>query len=160
MAKSAILGLHCWLTDAIEGPTPVSALLHAATLVTAGVYLLIRGLPLYSQAPVALAIVLTVAAITAAIAAILGCSVYDLKRVIALSTGSQMGLMAMAAANGFISGSLSHVIGHGAFKATLFVAAGLLVAAGNDHQDLRLIGARPNHLASMTIATASLALVA
>jgi NADH-quinone oxidoreductase subunit L len=140
MGKSAQLGLHVWLPDAMEGPTPVSALIHAATMVTAGVFLMARMSPLMEFAPVALSFVTIVGASTALFAATVGCTQNDIKRVIAYSTCSQLGYMFVAAGVGAYQASVFHLITHAFFKALLFLGAGSVIHAMSDEQDLRKMG--------------------
>ncbi|MGH7758701.1 MAG: NADH-quinone oxidoreductase subunit L, partial [Candidatus Dormibacteria bacterium] len=121
-AKSAQWPLHTWLPDAMEGPTPVSALIHAATMVTAGVYLVARFHVIFQQAPVAAAVVAIVGIGTAVMAAIIGCTQFDIKRVIAYSTMSQIGLMIFAVGVGAYSAGMFHFLTHACFKALLFLA--------------------------------------
>jgi NADH-quinone oxidoreductase subunit L len=128
-AKSAQLPLHTWLADAMEGPTPVSALIHAATMVTAGVYLIARMWPLFEQAPVAADIGAVIACATLIVAATTALAQTDLKRVIAYSTMSQIGYMAMAVASGAYAAGLFHFMTHAFFKALLFMAAGSIIGA-------------------------------
>ncbi|WP_375293332.1 NADH-quinone oxidoreductase subunit L [Siccirubricoccus sp. G192] len=139
-SKSAQLGLHTWLPDAMEGPTPVSALIHAATMVTAGVFLICRMSPLMEYAPVALAIVTVVGASTAFFAATVGCVQNDIKRVIAYSTCSQLGYMFFAAGVGAYQVAMFHLITHAFFKALLFLGAGSVIHAMSDEQDMRKMG--------------------
>jgi NADH-quinone oxidoreductase subunit L len=138
--KSAQLGLHVWLPDAMEGPTPVSALIHAATMVTAGVFLVARMSPVFEYAPTALAIVTVVGASTALFAATIGCVQNDIKRVIAYSTCSQLGYMFFAAGVGAYQGAIFHLITHAFFKALLFLSAGSVIHAMSDEQDMRKMG--------------------
>ena len=140
MGKSAQLGLHVWLPDAMEGPTPVSALIHAATMVTAGVFLMARMSPLMEYAPYALGFVTFIGASTALFAATVGCCQNDIKRVIAYSTCSQLGYMFVAAGVGAYQASIFHLITHAFFKALLFLAAGSVIHAMSDEQDLRKMG--------------------
>jgi NADH-quinone oxidoreductase subunit L len=140
MGKSAQLGLHVWLPDAMEGPTPVSALIHAATMVTAGVFLVCRMSPLFELAPVALSIVTVVGASTALFAATVGCVQNDIKRVIAYSTCSQLGYMFFAAGVGAYPAAVFHLITHAFFKALLFLGAGSVIHAMSDEQDIRRMG--------------------
>ncbi len=140
MGKSAQLGLHVWLPDAMEGPTPVSALIHAATMVTAGVFLMARMSPLMEFAPCATAFVTIVGASTALFAATVGCCQNDIKRVIAYSTCSQLGYMFVAAGVGAYQASVFHLITHAFFKALLFLAAGSVIHAMSDEQDMRKMG--------------------
>jgi NADH-quinone oxidoreductase subunit L len=140
MGKSAQLGLHVWLPDAMEGPTPVSALIHAATMVTAGVFLMARMSPLMEYAPVALGFVTFIGASTALFAATVGCAQNDIKRVIAYSTCSQLGYMFVAAGVGAYEVSIFHLITHAFFKALLFLSAGSVIHAMSDEQDMRKMG--------------------
>ena len=138
--KSAQLGLHTWLPDAMEGPTPVSALIHAATMVTAGVFLMARMSPLMEYAPVALAIVTVVGASTALFAATIGCVQNDIKRIIAYSTCSQLGYMFFAVGVGVYQAAIFHLFTHAFFKALLFLGAGSVIHAMSDEQDIRRMG--------------------
>jgi NADH-quinone oxidoreductase subunit L len=139
-AKSAQFPLHTWLPDAMEGPTPVSALIHAATMVTAGVYLIARFHPLFDRAPVAQGMVACVGIGTALMAGVIALSQVDIKRVIAYSTMSQIGLMIFAVGIGAYSAAMYHFATHAVFKALLFMAAGNVIHALNDEQDIRLMG--------------------
>jgi NADH-quinone oxidoreductase subunit L len=138
--KSAQLGLHTWLPDAMEGPTPVSALIHAATMVTAGVFLMARMSPVMEYAPFALAVVTVVGAATAFFAATVGCVQNDIKRVIAYSTCSQLGYMFFAAGVGVYQAAIFHLFTHAFFKALLFLGAGSVIHAMSDEQDIRKMG--------------------
>ena len=138
--KSAQLGLHTWLPDAMEGPTPVSALIHAATMVTAGVFLVARMSPVFEYAPTALAIVTVVGASTALFAATIGCVQNDIKRIIAYSTCSQLGYMFFAAGVGAYQGAIFHLFTHAFFKALLFLSAGSVIHAMSEEQDIRKMG--------------------
>jgi NADH-quinone oxidoreductase subunit L len=140
MGKSAQLFLHVWLPDAMEGPTPVSALIHAATMVTAGVFLMARMSPLMEYAPYALTFVTFIGASTALFAATVGCVQNDIKRVIAYSTCSQLGYMFVAAGVGAYQASIFHLITHAFFKALLFLSAGSVIHAMSDEQDMRRMG--------------------
>lgn len=140
MGKSAQLGLHTWLPDAMEGPTPVSALIHAATMVTAGVFLVARFSPVFEFAPTALAIVTFVGASTAIFAATIGLTQFDIKRVIAYSTCSQLGYMFFACGVGAYSAGIFHLYTHAFFKALLFLGAGSVIHAMSDEQDMRNMG--------------------
>jgi NADH-quinone oxidoreductase subunit L len=135
-AKSAQVPLHTWLPDAMEGPTPVSALIHAATMVTAGVYLICRMHPLFEQAPAAADVGAIVGCVTLLVAATIGLVVTDLKRVIAYSTMSQIGYMIMAASSAAYAASMFHLMTHAFFKALLFMAAGSVIAAMAGIQNL------------------------
>ena len=142
-AKSAQVPLHTWLPDAMEGPTPVSALIHAATMVTAGVYLIARMHPLFEQAPIAADVGAIVGCLTLLIAASIGLVVTDLKRVIAYSTMSQIGYMVMAVSSAAYAAGMFHLMTHAFFKALLFMAAGSVIAAMAGVQDLdRMSGFR------------------
>ena len=142
-AKSAQVPLHTWLPDAMEGPTPVSALIHAATMVTAGVYLIARMHPLFEQAPAAADVGAIVGCATLLIAATIGLVVTDLKRVIAYSTMSQIGYMVMAVSSAAYAAGMFHLMTHAFFKALLFMAAGSVIAAMAGIQDLdRMSGFR------------------
>nr|ATI10793.1 NADH dehydrogenase subunit 5 [Plenaster craigi] len=140
VGKSAQLGLHTWLPDAMEGPTPVSALIHAATMVTAGVFLIIRSGPLFENSPLALTVVTIVGALTAFFAATVGVVQNDLKKVIAYSTCSQLGYMIMICGVSNYSTSLFHLMNHAFFKALLFLSAGSVIHAVSDEQDMRKMG--------------------
>jgi NADH-ubiquinone oxidoreductase chain 5 len=140
VGKSAQLGLHTWLPDAMEGPTPVSALIHAATMVTAGVFLLARCSPLFELAPTALIVVTCVGAMTAFFAATTGLLQNDLKRVIAYSTCSQLGYMVFACGISSYPVGVFHLANHAFFKALLFLSAGSVIHAMADEQDMRKMG--------------------
>lgn len=140
MGKSAQLGLHTWLPDAMEGPTPVSALIHAATMVTAGVFLVCRMSPLYEFAPDAKNFIVVVGACTAFFAATVGLVQNDIKRVIAYSTCSQLGYMFVAAGVGVYSVAMFHLLTHAFFKAMLFLGAGSVIHAMHHEQDMRNYG--------------------
>ena len=140
MGKSAQLGLHTWLPDAMEGPTPVSALIHAATMVTAGVFMVARLSPLFEYAEFTLRVVTVVGASTAIVTASIGLVQNDIKRVIAYSTCSQLGYMFFAAGVSAYSASIFHLFTHGFFKALLFLAAGSVIHAMSDEQDMRKMG--------------------
>ncbi|CAM9255738.1 unnamed protein product [Discosporangium mesarthrocarpum] len=140
VGKSAQLGLHTWLPDAMEGPTPVSALIHAATMVTAGVFLLARCSPLLEYAPKALIVVSLVGAMTAFFAATTAVVQNDLKRVIAYSTCSQLGYMIFACGLSNYAVAVFHLANHAFFKALLFLGAGSVIHAVNDEQDMRKMG--------------------
>jgi NADH-quinone oxidoreductase subunit L len=140
MGKSAQLMLHTWLPDAMEGPTPVSALIHAATMVTAGVFMLARLSPLFEYAPEALSVVAILGALTAIVAATIGLTQFDIKRVIAYSTMSQLGYMFFAAGNSAYAASIFHLMTHAFFKALLFLGAGSVIHALSGEQDMRKMG--------------------
>ncbi len=139
-AKSAQIPLHTWLPDAMEGPTPVSALIHAATMVTAGVYLIARMHPLFEQAPTAADVTAIGGCLTLLIAATIGLAVTDIKRVIAYSTMSQIGYMIMGVSVGAYSAGLFHLMTHAFFKALLFMSAGSLISAMAGDQSLDRMG--------------------
>jgi len=140
MGKSAQFLLHTWLPDAMEGPTPVSALIHAATMVTAGVFMVARFSPLYELAPTAMAVVAVVGAITAFFAATVGLVQNDIKRVIAYSTCSQLGYMFVALGMGAFGAGIFHLFTHAFFKALLFLGSGSVIHAMSDEQDMRKMG--------------------
>jgi len=140
MGKSAQLGLHAWLPHAMEGPTPVSALLHAATLVTAGVFLLLRMSPVLEYAPLTLTVLTVLGGATAFLGGSLGLVANDMKRVIAYSTCSQLGYMVYAIGISAYGISLYHLVNHAFFKALLFLSAGSVIHALGDEQDLRKMG--------------------
>ncbi|WP_298283005.1 NADH-quinone oxidoreductase subunit L [Acidocella sp.] len=140
MGKSAQLFLHTWLPDAMEGPTPISALIHAATMVAAGVFMIVRFSPLLDAAPVALQVITVIGATTAFFAGTVGCVQNDIKRVIAYSTCSQLGYMFLAAGVGAYPVAIFHLINHAFFKALLFLSAGSVIHAMADEQDIRLMG--------------------
>jgi len=140
MGKSAQLGLHTWLPDAMEGPTPVSALIHAATMVTAGVFLVTRMSPVFEYAPDALMIVCMIGALTAFIAATIGLTQFDIKRVIAYSTMSQLGYMFFALGVSAYGAAIFHLMTHAFFKALLFLGAGSVIHALHHEQDMRNMG--------------------
>ena len=146
MGKSAQLGLHTWLPDAMEGPTPVSALIHAATMVTAGVFMVCRLSPMFETAPVALAMVTFVGAATCIFAATVGTVQWDIKRVIAYSTCSQLGYMFFAAGVGAYGGAMFHLFTHAFFKALLFLGAGSVIHAMHHEQDMRYYGQLRKHI--------------
>lgn len=140
MAKSSQIGLHSWLPGSMEGPTPVSALIHAATLVTAGLYLLLRSSPLLEFSPTALLVITLVGSTTAFFAATCGLVANDLKRIIAFSTISQLGYMVMAIGLSQYNVALMHVVNHAFFKALLFLGAGAVIHSFADQQDVRRMG--------------------
>jgi len=139
-AKSAQVPLHTWLPDAMEGPTPVSALIHAATMVTAGVYLVARFAPLYSLTPTVQEIVGIIGALTMVLGAILGIAQWDIKRILAYSTMSQIGYMIMGVGVGAYQAGVLHFFTHAFFKAQLFLTAGIIIHALHDEQDVRKMG--------------------
>jgi NADH-ubiquinone oxidoreductase chain 5 len=144
--KSAQLGLHTWLPDAMEGPTPVSALIHAATMVTAGVFLLLRMSPLLEYTPLTLQVATILGALTTFFAATTALFQNDLKKVIAYSTCSQLGYMVFACGLSAYSASIFHLANHACFKALLFLCAGVIIHSMNDEQDMRRMGGLINVL--------------
>ena len=146
MGKSAQLGLHTWLPDAMEGPTPVSALIHAATMVTAGVFMVCRLSPMFEAAPVALGFVTFIGAATCLFAATVGTTQWDIKRVIAYSTCSQLGYMFFAAGVGAYGAAMFHLFTHAFFKALLFLGAGSVIHAMHHEQDMRYYGNLRKHI--------------
>jgi NADH-quinone oxidoreductase subunit L len=140
MGKSAQFLLHTWLPDAMEGPTPVSALIHAATMVTAGVFMVARLSPIFEHAPVALQFVVLIGAVTAFFAATVGLVQNDIKRVIAYSTCSQLGYMFVACGVGAYQAGIFHLFTHAFFKALLFLGAGSVIHAMHHEQDMRKMG--------------------
>src|SRR5690606_25042017 len=140
MGKSAQFLLHTWLPDAMEGPTPVSALIHAATMVTAGVFMVARLSPLFEASDFALVTVMMIGAITAFFAATVGLVQNDIKRVIAYSTCSQLGYMFVALGAGVYSAGIFHLFTHAFFKALLFLGAGAVIHAMHHEQDMRNMG--------------------
>lgn len=141
MGKSAQFGLHTWLPDAMEGPTPVSALIHAATMVTAGVFLIVRLSPLYEYAPLAREMMIIVGALTALFAATVALTQNDIKRVIAYSTCSQLGYMVLACGCSAYVAAIFHLVTHAFFKALLFLGAGSVIHAMSDEQNIQKMGA-------------------
>ena len=160
MGKSAQFLLHTWLPDAMEGPTPVSALIHAATMVTAGVFLVARMSPLYEAAPDARDVVIVIGAVTAFFAATVGLVQNDIKRVIAYSTCSQLGYMFVALGVGAYGVGIFHLFTHAFFKALLFLGSGSVIHAMSDEQDMRKMGGLAPHIrvtwAMMLIGTLAL----
>ncbi len=146
MGKSAQLGLHTWLPDAMEGPTPVSALIHAATMVTAGVFMVCRLSPLFETSEFALNMITIIGATTAIFAATVGLVQTDIKRVIAYSTCSQLGYMFFAAGTGAYSAAMFHLFTHAFFKALLFLGAGSVIHAMHHEQDMRYYGGLRKHI--------------
>jgi NADH-quinone oxidoreductase subunit L len=146
--KSGQFPLHTWLPDAMEGPTPVSALIHAATMVTAGVYLIARSHPIFDASPTAQSFVVAIGAITLLIGCIIGCAKDDIKRVLAYSTVSQIGYMFLAVGlgGGAYALGLIHLLAHGFFKAGLFLGAGSVMHAMNDQVDIRRMGGLRKYL--------------
>ena len=162
MAKSSQVGLHIWLPLAMEGPTPVSALIHAATMVTAGVYLLIRSSPLIEYSSLVLLLSLWLGAITTVFSSLIGLFQQDIKKIIAYSTMSQLGMMVIAVGLSSYSLALFHLINHAFYKGLLFLGAGAIIHSVNDNQDLRRYGGlkRILPLTYSTILIASLSLMA
>jgi NADH-quinone oxidoreductase subunit L len=152
MGKSAQLPLYTWLPDAMAGPTPVSALIHAATMVTAGIYMIARSNILYTLAPTSLHIVALIGVITAVFAATIGLLQNDIKKVLAYSTVSQLGYMFLALGMGAYTSAVFHVITHAFFKALLFLGAGSVIHAMGGEQDIRKMGGLKSHL-PITFAT-------
>lgn len=146
MGKSAQVPLHTWLPDAMEGPTPVSALIHAATMVTAGVFMLARLSPIFELSHTALLVVTIIGMITAFFAATVGLVQNDIKRVIAYSTCSQLGYMFVALGLGFYSAAIFHLFTHAFFKALLFLGSGSVIHAVSDEQDMRRMGGLRKHI--------------
>jgi len=144
--KSAQIGLHTWLPDAMEGPTPVSALIHAATMVTAGVFLIIKCSPIFEYAPSILTIITFVGALTAIFAATTALVQNDIKKVIAYSTCSQLGYMIFACGLSNYHVSFFHLVNHAFFKALLFLSAGAIIHSLSNEQDMRRYGALLNLL--------------
>ena len=140
IGKSAQIGLHTWLPDAMEGPTPVSALIHAATMVTAGVFLIIRASPLFEKSPFILLLIVCIGSLTAFFTATIALAQTDLKKVIAYSTCSQLGYMVMVCGFSQYTLSLFHLLNHGFFKALLFLSAGSIIHALGAEQDIRKLG--------------------
>jgi len=146
MGKSAQIPLYTWLPDAMAGPTPVSALIHAATMVTAGVYMIARSSVLYALAPETMHVVAVVGLVTAILAATIGLAQNDIKKVLAYSTVSQLGLMFMGLGVGAFTSAVFHVITHAFFKALLFLGAGSVIHAMHHEQDIRKMGGLKKHL--------------
>ncbi|MHB8253395.1 MAG: NADH-quinone oxidoreductase subunit L [Acidiferrobacter sp.] len=161
MGKSAQMPLHVWLPDSMEGPTPISALIHAATMVTAGIFMVARMSPLFELSPVARSVVLVVGASTAFFMALLGMVQTDIKRVIAYSTLSQLGYMTVALGASAYAAAIFHLVTHAFFKALLFLAAGSVIIALHHEQDLRKMGGLRRYMPVTFITTwvGSLALV-
>ena len=159
-AKSAQLPLHTWLPDAMEGPTPVSALIHAATMVTAGVYLLVRSHPFLELVPAVATAIAWLGAVTALFAACCALVQTDLKRVLAYSTMSQLGYMFLAVGLGAYGAAIFHLVTHAFFKALLFLTAGIVIHAAHGEQDMRKLGGLAKQMPATTVmfAVGSLAL--
>ncbi len=154
VAKSAQIPLHTWLPDAMEGPTPVSALIHAATMVTAGVYLLVRASPIFEAAPDVQHLAAILGAITLLVAGFVALVQWDIKRVIAYSTMSQIGYMFLAAGIGAYGYAIFHLMTHAFFKALLFMSAGLVIHHLDGEQDIRKMGGLKNVMPRTHIAFA------
>jgi NADH-quinone oxidoreductase subunit L len=140
VGKSAQVPLHVWLPDAMEGPTPISALIHAATMVTAGVFMVARLAPLYNLSPVAMNVVALVGGATMVLGATIALTQTDIKRIVAYSTVSQLGYMVMACGLGAYASGMYHLLTHGAFKALLFLGCGSIIIALHHEQDMRRMG--------------------
>ncbi len=140
VGKSAQVPLHVWLPDAMEGPTPISALIHAATMVTAGIFMVSRFSPLFNLSPTAMSVVAIIGGITAIFAATIALTQNDIKRVVAYSTISQLGYMVMACGLGAYTAGMYHLLTHGAFKALLFLGCGSIIIALHHEQDIRRMG--------------------
>ena len=161
VGKSAQVPLHVWLPDAMEGPTPISALIHAATMVTAGVFMVARLAPLYNLSPAAGSVVAVTGAVTAIFAATIALTQNDIKRIVAYSTVSQLGYMMMACGLGAYVAGMYHLLTHGAFKALLFLGCGSVIIALHHEQDIRRMGGLKDRLpithATMVIGSLALA---
>ena len=159
--KSAQIPLYVWLPDAMEGPTPVSALIHAATMVTAGVYMVARSSAIFERAPMAMTVVAIVGTLTALFAATIGIAQTDIKKVLAYSTVSQLGYMFMACGVGAFSAGIFHLMTHAFFKGLLFLAAGSVIHGVGGEQDMRKMGGLRRYMPwtflTMTIATFTIA---
>ena len=159
--KSAQIPLYVWLPDAMEGPTPVSALIHAATMVTAGVYMVARSNPIFNRAPSALMAVAIIGTLTAIFAASIGIVQTDIKKVLAYSTISQLGYMFMACGAAAYSAGIFHLMTHAFFKACLFLCAGSVIHGLGGEQDMRHMGGLRKHMPytfwCMTFATLAIA---
>jgi NADH-quinone oxidoreductase subunit L len=140
MGKSAQFPLHVWLPDSMEGPTPISALIHAATMVTAGIFMVARMSPLFELSQAALSFVIVIGAITMFFMALIALVQYDIKRVVAYSTLSQLGYMTVALGAGAYSAGIFHLMTHAFFKAVLFLGAGSVIIALHHEQDMRKMG--------------------
>jgi NADH-quinone oxidoreductase subunit L len=140
IGKSAQVPLHVWLPDAMEGPTPISALIHAATMVTAGVFMVARLAPIYNLSPTAMTVVALTGGLTMIVGATIAMTQTDIKRVVAYSTVSQLGYMVMACGLGSYAAGMYHLLTHGAFKALLFLGCGSVIIALHHEQDMRRMG--------------------
>jgi len=158
--KSAQIPLYVWLPDAMEGPTPVSALIHAATMVTAGVYMVSRSHPIFERAPQALTVVAVIGTLTALFAATIGITQTDIKKVLAYSTISQLGYMFMACGVGAFSAGIFHLMTHAFFKGLLFLGAGSVIHAVGGEQDMRKMGGLKSYIpwTTLTMGVATLAI--
>ncbi|HSL02373.1 MAG TPA: NADH-quinone oxidoreductase subunit L [Nitrospiraceae bacterium] len=146
IGKSAQVPLHVWLPDAMEGPTPISALIHAATMVTAGVFMVARLAPLYNLSPTAMTVVAITGGVTMVVGATIALTQTDIKRVVAYSTVSQLGYMIMACGLGAYASGMYHLLTHGAFKALLFLGCGSVIIALHHEQDMQRMGGLKNKL--------------
>ncbi len=162
MAKSAQIPLHVWLPDSMEGPTPISALIHAATMVTAGIFMVARLSPFYVEAPGALSVILVIGSLSALFMGLLGIVATDIKRVIAYSTLSQLGYMTAALGASAFAAGIFHLVTHAFFKALLFLAAGSVILGMHHEQDMRKMGGLRRYMpiTYITFLVGSLALVA
>ncbi len=160
MGKSAQVPLHVWLPDSMEGPTPISALIHAATMVTAGIFMVARMSPLYELSEAALSFILCIGAVTAFFMGLLGLVQHDIKRVVAYSTLSQLGYMAVALGASAYAAAIFHLMTHAFFKALLFLAAGSVIIGMHHEQDMRKMGGLARHMpitwATMLVGTLAL----
>lgn len=146
IAKSAQFPLHTWLPDAMEGPTPISALIHAATMVAAGVYLIARAYPIFEASPEVMTVIAWVGAITALLAAVIAVTQNDIKKTLAYSTCSQLGYMVMAMGAGAMAAGMFHLTTHAYFKAMLFLCSGAVIHGLRDQQDMRYMGGLRKHM--------------
>ena len=146
MGKSAQMPLHVWLPDSMEGPTPISALIHAATMVTAGIFMVARMSPLFEYSQTALSVMLVVGATTAFFTGLLGVVQQDIKRIVAYSTLSQLGYMTVALGASAYAAGIFHLMTHAFFKALLFLAAGSVIIALHHEQDIRKMGGLRKHM--------------
>jgi NADH-quinone oxidoreductase subunit L len=161
MGKSAQVPLHVWLPDSMEGPTPISALIHAATMVTAGIFMIARMSPLYELSETALSVIMVIGAVTAFFMALIGLVQNDIKRVVAYSTLSQLGYMTVAMGASAYAAGIFHLVTHAFFKALLFLAAGSVIIAMHHEQDMRAMGGlrKPMPITYLTAIIGTLALV-
>ena len=160
VGKSAQFPLHVWLPDAMEGPTPVSALIHAATMVNAGVYMVARANPIFAEAPTAMLVVATIGTFTAVLAAAIALTQNDIKKVLAYSTVSQLAYMFMALGVGAFASAIFHLVSHGFFKGLLFMGSGSVIHGAGGEQDMRFMGnlREPMRWTYVTMVIGSLAL--